>query len=296
MIAARPLLIVEGDRAQQEILVKGLSMDREFEVHVAASFSDADALLSAEDARFDAVVLGLEVPNGNGHRYCAKLRRLGHKMPIMIVAASSDEVDIVRGLEAGADDYLTKPLRLNELLARLRAQLRSFDNSVAAVFTIGHYTFWPLAKLLQDPTRNRRFRLTDKEAAILKLLYRAGAQSVTRPMLLEKVWGYSPAVETHTLETHIYRLRRKLANSVDGPLLITEPGGYRLNAAVGPEPGGGQAAHRNGQRAATTWSGRAPRSRQTSALSASGERAAETRASAVERSCGDAAATAPYSR
>jgi DNA-binding response OmpR family regulator len=233
MTAARPILIVEDDRAQQEILIESLSIDREFEVHVAATLSDADALLGAKDAWFDAVVLGLEMSDGNGHSYCAKLRLLGHKMPIIIVARSCDEIDIVRGLDAGANDYLTKPLRLNELLARLRAQLRSFDNSVAAVFKIGQYTFRPSAKLLQDPARNRRFQLTDKETTILKLLYRAGAQSVMRPVLLEKVWGYSSKVETHTLETHIYRLRRKLeANPADGSLLITEAGGYRLKAAA----------------------------------------------------------------
>jgi DNA-binding response OmpR family regulator len=232
MTAARPILIVEDDRAQQEILFESLRIGGEFEVHVAATLGEADALLGAEDSRFDAVVLGLEMPDGNGHGYCAKLRRLGHKMPITIVAGSCNEIDIVRGLDAGANDYLTKPLRLSELRARLRAQLRSFDNSVAAVFTIGQFTFRPSAKLLQDPATNRRFRLTDKETAILKFLYRAGAKSVTRPVLLENVWGYGSEVETHTLETHIYRLRQKLANPADGPLLITEAGGYRLNAAV----------------------------------------------------------------
>jgi DNA-binding response OmpR family regulator len=232
MTAARPILLVEDNRVQQKILLEGLGDDSEFEVHVGASISDAEGLLSAEHARFDAVVLSLDTPNRDGLADCARLRHLGHKMPIIIVADSCEEIDIVRGFDAGANDYLTKPLRLNELHARLRAQLRSFDNSGAAVFTIGQYTFRPSAKLLQDPSRNRRFRLTDKETAILKLLYRAGAQCVSRPMLLEKVWGYSPAVETHTLETHIYRLRRKLADSADRPLLITEDGGYRLNAAV----------------------------------------------------------------
>jgi DNA-binding response OmpR family regulator len=147
MTAARPILIVEDDRAQKEILAASLRVDSAFEVHVAATLSDADALLGAEDARFDAVVLGLEMPDGNGHGYCAKLRRLGHKMPIIIVARSGDEIDIVRGFDAGANDYLTKPLRLKELQARLRAQLRSFDNSEAAVFTIGQYTFRPSASL-----------------------------------------------------------------------------------------------------------------------------------------------------
>jgi DNA-binding response OmpR family regulator len=103
---------------------------------------------------------------------------------------------------------------------------------VAAVFATGQFTFRPSAKLLLDSATNRRFRLTDKETAILKFLYRAGAKSVTRPVLLENVWGYGSEVETHTLETHIYRLRQKLANPADGPLLITEAGGYRLNAAV----------------------------------------------------------------
>jgi DNA-binding response OmpR family regulator len=232
MTAARPILIVEDDRAQQELLIEGLSTGGEFAVYVAANLREADALLATEDARFDAVVLGLEMPRGDSHGYCARLRGLGHKMPIIILAGSCDEVDIVRGLNAGADDYLTKPLRLNELRARLRAQLRSFDNSEAAVFTIGQFTFRPSAKLLQDPVRNRRCRLTDKETAILKFLYRAGAKSVARPVLMEKVWGYRSDVETHTLDTHIYRLRQKLANPANGPLLITEAGGYRLNAAV----------------------------------------------------------------
>jgi DNA-binding response OmpR family regulator len=233
MTAARPILIVEGDPTQQEILVESFGINNGFEAHVAAALSEADVLLGAEDARFDAVVLGLEMPDGSGHGYCSKLRLLGHKMPIIIVAGSCDEDDIVRGLDAGANDYLTKPLRMNELQARLRAQLRSFDNSEAAVFKIGQLSFRPSAKLLQDSARKQRFRLTNKETAILKFLYQAGAKSVPRPVLLEQVWGYSSEVETHTLETHIYRLRRKLkANPVYGPLLICEAGGYRLNVAV----------------------------------------------------------------
>jgi DNA-binding response OmpR family regulator len=233
MTATRPILIVEDDPAHQVILAESLSSDNEFEVQVADTISDADALLGAEDARFDAVILSLETSGRNRQGYCAKLRRLGHKMPIIIAANSSDEVDIVRALNAGANDYLTKPLRLNELLARLRAHLRDYDNTEAAVFTIGQFTFRPSAKLLQDPARKRRFRLTDKETEILKFLYRAGAKSVTRPVLLEKIWGYSSEAQTHTLETHIYRLRRKLkADPADEPLLVTESGGYRLNAAV----------------------------------------------------------------
>jgi DNA-binding response OmpR family regulator len=233
MPIARPILIVEDDRTQQEILAESLSVDNEFEVHVAATLRDADALLAAEDARFDAMVLGVAMPDGQGHGYCARLRRLGHKMPIIIVADSGDEADVVRAFDAGANDHLIRPLRLNELLARLRAQLRGFDNTEAAVFTIGQFTFRPSSKLLQDRVGKRHFRLTEKETAVLKFLYQAGARSVARPVLLEQVWGYSSAVETHTLETHIYRLRQKLESDPSGgALLVTESGGYRLNASV----------------------------------------------------------------
>ena len=233
MTTARPILIVEDDRVQRDSLAENLDTNEDFQFTLAASFAEADELLSAEYARFDAVVLspGLRDEDGNG--YCAKMRLQGYKMPVIIVAGSRDEADVVRELNAGANDYLPKPYRLNELLARLRAQLRVFDNGEDAVFTIGQFTFRPGAKLLLDPAGKRRFRLTGKEAAILRFLYHAGAQPVTRPVLLEKVWGYSSGAETHTLETHIYRLRQKLeANTADCRLLLTEPGGYRLNAAA----------------------------------------------------------------
>jgi DNA-binding response OmpR family regulator len=136
-------------------------------------------------------------------------------------------------LDAGANDYITKPFRLNELLARLRAQLRSFESSEDAVFTIGPYVFRPAAKQLLEPLRNKRIRLTDKEASILKFLYRAAGRPVARQVLLNEVWGYNAAVTTHTLETHIYRLRQKIEpDSAASKLLLTEGGGYRLDPAA----------------------------------------------------------------
>src|SRR6202042_1544975 len=125
---------------------------------------------------------------------------------------------------------IAKPFKLSVLLARLRAQLRTFENSEDAIFIIGPYTFRPAAKILTDPTRGRRIRLTEKEAAILKFLYRAGTRSVARQILLNEVWGYNAAVTTHTLETHIYRLRQKIEpDPANARLLVTEGGGYRLD-------------------------------------------------------------------
>ena len=234
MSAGRPILIVDDDSALRDTLTEQLAVDGEFVATEAGSVMEAEEKLLAKDARFDAVILDVGLPDGDGRDFCVKLRHQGQKIPIIMLTGSDAETDVVRGLDSGANDYIAKPFRLNELLARLRAQLRIFENSEDAVFSIGPYTFRPAAKLLQDPARNRRIRLTEKEAAILKFLYRAGGKPVARQVLLNEVWGYNAAVTTHTLETHVYRLRQKIeANPAASRLLLTEGGGYRLNVIGG---------------------------------------------------------------
>jgi DNA-binding response OmpR family regulator len=233
MAGERPILIVDDDRSLREELAAQLQVDGEFLAEEAGSVAEAEARLAATDHRLDALILDVSLPDGDGRDFCAELRRQGLRVPIIMLTGSDEEADVVRGLEAGANDYIAKPFRLNELLARLRAQLRIFENSEDAVFTIGPYTFRPSAKLLQEPVRNRRIRLTEKEAAILKFLYRSGTKPVARQILLNEVWGYNAAVTTHTLETHIYRLRQKIEpDPANARLLVTEGGGYRL------DPGG----------------------------------------------------------
>ena len=230
MTADRPILIVDDDATLREALLEQLQIDGEFAVAEAATVSEAEALLTGKDSRFDAIILDVSLPDGDGRDLCALLRKQGLRMPIIMLTGSDDEADVVRGLDAGANDYIAKPFRLAELLARLRAQLRIFENSEDAVFTIGPYTFRPSAKLLHEPVKNRRIRLTEKEAAILKFLYRAGTRPVARQVLLNEVWGYNAAVTTHTLETHIYRLRQKIEpDPSNARLLVTEGGGYRLD-------------------------------------------------------------------
>ncbi|ATJ91581.1 response regulator transcription factor [Acetobacter tropicalis] len=230
MTGARPILVVDDDRILRQTLVEQLQLEGEFTVQEAASLAEAREKLKAPDARCDAILLDVTLPDGDGRDFCAELRKEGLRMPIIMLTGSDDEADIVRGLDAGANDYVAKPFRIAELLARLRAQLRLFENSEDAVFTIGPYTFRPSGKLLQDPQKNRRIRLTEKETAILKFLYRAGTRPVPRQVLLNEVWGYNAAVTTHTLETHIYRLRQKIEpDPANASLLITEGGGYRLN-------------------------------------------------------------------
>ncbi len=233
MAGERPILIVDDDRSLREELAAQLQVDGEFTADEAASVSEAESKIRQHEQRFDALILDVGLPDGDGRDLCATLRKAGMRMPIIMLTGSDEESDVVRGLESGANDYIAKPFRLNELLARLRAQLRIFENSEDAVFTIGPYTFRPSAKLLQEPLRNRRIRLTEKEAAILKFLYRAGTKPVARQILLNEVWGYNAAVTTHTLETHIYRLRQKIEpDPANARLLVTEGGGYRLDPAA----------------------------------------------------------------
>ena len=237
MTAERPILVVDDDTSLREALLQQLQVDGEFAVAEAGTVSAAESMLTGKDSRFDAIILDVSLPDGDGRDLCASLRRQGLRMPIIMLTGSDDEADVVRGLDAGANDYIAKPFRLAELLARLRAQLRIFENSEDAVFTIGPYTFRPSAKLLHEPTKNRRIRLTEKEAAILKYLYRAGTRPVARQVLLNEVWGYNAAVTTHTLETHIYRLRQKIEpDPSNARLLVTEGGGYRLDP-IGVTPG-----------------------------------------------------------
>ncbi|KXV67325.1 MAG: response regulator transcription factor [Acetobacter malorum] len=237
MTGARPILVVDDDRILRQTLVEQLQLEGEFTVQEAASLAEAREKLKAPDSRFDALLLDVSLPDGDGRDFCAELRKDGLRMPIIMLTGSDDEADIVRGLDAGANDYVAKPFRIAELLARLRAQMRLFENSEDAVFSIGPYTFRPSAKLLQEPQKNRRIRLTEKETAILKFLYRAGTRPVPRQVLLNEVWGYNAAVTTHTLETHIYRLRQKIEpDPANASLLITEGGGYRLNPEVAAVP------------------------------------------------------------
>jgi DNA-binding response OmpR family regulator len=233
MSSQHPILVIDDDTALRTALVEQLVHDGEFIPTEAENLAEADIHLAKPDARYDAILLDVGLPDGDGRDFCKQLRKRGIKVPIIMLTGSAEETDIVRGLDSGANDYIAKPFRLNELLARLRAQLRSFENSEDAVFTIGPYVFRPAAKQLLEPVKNKRIRLTDKEAAILKYLYRAAGKPVARQVLLNEVWGYNAAVTTHTLETHVYRLRQKIEpDPALAKLLITEGGGYRLDAAA----------------------------------------------------------------
>lgn len=221
------ILIIDDDADLRQALLEQFELEDGFAAVGAADA--AEGLAAAGEQRPAAIVLDVSLPDMDGFAACRQLREQGVKAPIiMLTGAAQEEEQQVQGLDAGANDYVLKPFKFSVLLARIRAHLRSHEASEDAVYRIGHYEFRPSMRLLVDPTQ-KKIRLTDKEASILRYLYRSGEKPVGRDELLREVWGYNANVTTHTLETHIYRLRQKIEPDAQSPkLLITETGGYRL--------------------------------------------------------------------
>jgi len=226
MTQTRQILIVDDDADLRQALSEQLALHPEFQVSEAV---DAAAALAAiESAAPDIVIMDVGLPDLDGREAVRRLRAGGFKRPIIMLTARDSDVDAVMGLESGANDYVVKPFRFAVLLARIRVQLRQHEASEDAEFKIGPYVFRPATKNLVD-AKGGKLRLTEKEAAILRFLHRAERQAVPRETLLRDVWGYNANVTTHTLETHIYRLRQKIEDDpADARLLVTDAGGYKL--------------------------------------------------------------------
>ena len=220
------IFLVDDDGDLRSALAEQLQLHEEFQTVEADTAAKALGVVKTD--YFDAIILDVGLPDMDGREACRLMRKGGASQPIIMLTAAARDSDAILGLDAGANDYVIKPFRFGVLLARIRAQLRVHEASADALFRIGPYTFRPSAKLLLDD-KGAKTRLTEKETAILRYLYRAGEKPVTREELLAEVWGYNAGVSTHTLETHVYRLRQKIEpDPAHARLLITEPGGYRL--------------------------------------------------------------------
>ncbi len=227
MAVVRRILLVDDEVDLRDVLAEQLKVHDAFETDVAGD--GAGALQMAKTGRYDAILLDVGLPDMDGREVCKALRRAGVACPIIKLTAMDGDSDTILGLDSGANDYISKPFKLPVLLARLRAHLRQHEASEDAVFTINRFVFRPGAKLLVDEAAKKKVHLTDKETSILRYLYRAGRRPVSRETLLNEVWGYNPGVTTHTLETHIYRLRQKIeTDPSNAEILVTEPGGYML--------------------------------------------------------------------
>jgi DNA-binding response OmpR family regulator len=224
-MSPRKILIVDDDELLCESIIEQFSLHGDFDASAVNTARQGLAALKSE--LFDLVILDVGLPDMDGRDACKAMRRNGYAGPVIMLTGQSSESDTILGLESGANDYVAKPFRFSVLLARIRAHLRQHEHSEAAVFKIGPYTFRPSLKLLVRD--DRKVRLTEMEASILKYLYRAGKRAVDRDILLREVWGYSPGATTHTVETHIYRLRQKIERDPSrAEILVTEETGYRL--------------------------------------------------------------------
>jgi DNA-binding response OmpR family regulator len=227
MSGVKKLLLVDDDDSLRQTLAEQLDLHEEFETHQVATAGEA--LEQAKANHYDLILLDVGLPDMDGREACKIIRKNGSRAPIIMLTAQDSDSDQILGLESGANDYVSKPFRIGVLLARIRAQLRQHEQSEDAIFSIGPYAFQPAKKLLVNEESEEKIRLTEKETSILKYLYRAGQKVVSRDILLNEVWGYNAEVTTHTLETHIYRLRQKIeADPSSAAILVTETGGYRL--------------------------------------------------------------------
>lgn len=226
MSSVRKILVCDDDNELRSALVEQLGLYDEF--HVKEVNTATLAVQATKGDHFDLLIMDVGLPDIDGREAVKIMRKNGFKSPVLMLTGHDGEADTILGLEAGANDYVTKPFRFAVLLARIRAHLRQHEASDDAIFTIGPFSFKPGAKLLVTE-KGSKVRLTEKETAILRFLYRAGQRVIGRDVLLQEVWGYNANVTTHTLETHIYRLRQKIeSDPARAKILVTESGGYKL--------------------------------------------------------------------
>lgn len=227
MAVTHKILLVDDDVIFAETLQEQFRLHDELQVELAATAAEARGKIASY--RYDLIIMDVGLPDQDGRETCRALRNQDVSIPIIMLTGAVSDADTILGLEAGANDYIAKPFKFGVLLARIRAHLRQYENMEQASLTLGPFVFQPALKLLVSAA-GERVRLTEKETHILRYLYRAGGVAVQRQELLNEVWGYNDRVSTHTLETHIYRLRQKI-EPLAQDLLQTEAGGYRLNLA-----------------------------------------------------------------
>jgi DNA-binding response OmpR family regulator len=224
------ILVIEDDPAIGQSLLDGL---KHYGFHADLCVDGSGGMKHAKQHLSHLILLDIRLPDGSGLDFCRQMRRAGLNQPIIMLTAQQAETDKVLGLEMGADDYMTKPFSLRELISRIRAQLRraygEYSSSESAALVINDLV------LDQATGQVRRgdeaINLTPTEFRLLNYLARHRGQALTRSQIVEAVWGYAPDVESEkTVNVHIRRLREKIELKPDQPVLIlTVPGiGYRL--------------------------------------------------------------------
>ena len=226
MSASTKILLINNDKDLGEALAFQLTLDKKYEIVETSGETSAFSQISNNFC--DLVIVNSQSSALNGYNLIKSLRLAGFKKPIIMLINQNNNLDIADDQNRKADEYINKPFRYPVLLKSIETQLHKFKKSENTKYSIGNYIFKPKSKILES-NKKRSIRLTEKENNILKFLYKHIGNIVSRETLLHEVWGYNSKVTTHTLETHIYRLRQKIEDDPSKAcLLITETGGYKL--------------------------------------------------------------------
>ena len=227
MVKRKTILFVSEVLLLKQLLLDQLQKQGEYLLEESLSVTEAISLIVKE--HFDCILIDSNLADVSLSNLCKNIRQEGVRSPIILVAVERGEDVAIAALDAGANDYVLKPFKINVLVAKIRSNIRQFEQSEFAILRFGRFSFKPGDKILLNNSSKEEVRLTDKETAIIKLLYLSGGEVVTRATLLEEVWGYNTTLTTHTLETHIYRIRQKVGNATSGQdFIATESEGYRM--------------------------------------------------------------------
>ena len=222
------ILLINNDKDLGEALVFQLTLVEKYQI--IETNDETSALVQINDNFCELVIINSQSSALKECNLNKSLRLVGYKKPTIMLINRNSNLDIPDDHNYKADEYIIKPFRYPVLLKSIETQLYKFKKSENTQYNIGNYVFKPNSKILES-NENRSIRLTEKENNILKFLYKNLGNVIRRETLLHEVWGYNSKVTTHTLETHIYRLRQKIEDDPSNAcFLITEPGGYKLRS------------------------------------------------------------------
>jgi len=226
-MSAKKILLAAAEEPFRVALHEQLELQEEFVI--LPVISGSAAIEKTKSNHFDLILLDIN-PDALGSSQVGEyLRKYDVKCPIIMLMPPENDPNSNLFIGLGANDYVVKPFKFITLLSCIRSHIHQHERSEKAEFSVGPYIFRPSVRQLFQNETNIYLRLTEKETSILRYLYRAKNKAVSRDVLLNEVWGYNSEVTTHTLETHIYRLRQKIeSNPSSAKILVTEPGGYRL--------------------------------------------------------------------
>lgn len=218
------VLVIEDERSMAELLRKGLE-DQHYSVTVA--YDGTDGLQIASKSEFSAIILDVILPGVDGYLIACGLRRAGNDTPILMLTAMDALEDVVCGLDAGAEDYMTKPFSFLELLARLRALVRRNAKPLSPVLKISHLELD--TKKQEASLAGVAISLTRTEYLLLEVLMQSAGHVVLRPEIIKKVWGAEDSIEQSSLDVYIKALRTKIDSDPAKKLIYTVRGfGYKL--------------------------------------------------------------------